>query len=205
MTNSHHWNPPPSDTGRQNLLAATVAELGTSVDDGGSGLDVLGLQEVVFGGPGSSQTMLFTGSAGVSSQKSPLSAECATANHNPLISVGWDVALEAAVPEPLLAGDADPSFRIDGNAMLCHSRGGWSQWTVVPGTHSVVPLAPHRCAQRVILRHTIDSTSPPSAGGLDVIDVCVANTHLHWARDPLGVSQASDAEIRAEQMESAFS
>ena len=147
---------------------------------------------------------MFTGSAsvGLSPKKYSLSAESATPKHNLLITPGWDVALEAAVPEPLLAGDVDPSFRIDGNAMLCHGGGGWSKWAVVPGTHSVVSLAPHRCAQRVILRHSGDPTSSSSSGA---IDVCVANTHLHWAQDPLGVSQASDAEIRAEQMESALS
>jgi hypothetical protein len=80
-------------------------------------------------------------------------------------------------------------------------------------THSVIALAPHRSAQRVMLRRHprsgVDSVATCSTGsGCSAdraVDVCVANTHLHWAEDPLGVSQASDAEIRAKQLEGAVS
>jgi hypothetical protein len=114
-----------------------VAELGTSEERGGDGVDVLGLQEVVFGGHGHSQTELFATTV-VSGDGRRVKREAGDAveGRNPHERrQGWGVAFEAPVPEPMLAGQADPSFRIDGNAILAHVSGGWSEWTAVPDTH----------------------------------------------------------------------
>eukprot|EP00854_Cymbomonas_tetramitiformis_P011091 gene11091-13109_t len=138
--------------GRQELLAATIH---------GLKVDVLGLQEVVFGPQGQTQTLL----AGPG---------------------GWAHAFEAPLAAPLMAGEEDPTFRIDGNAFLVRE----GSWQVVEGSHETLALSDSRTAQRLRVRHA-------EAG----IEVILVNTHLHWAADPRGVSQRPDAELRGSQME----
>ena len=101
-------------------------------------MDVLGLQEVVFGGHGHSQTELFATTV-VNGTGYRATHDAATKEDH-LHSrqgrhQGWGVAFEAPVPVPMLAGEADPSFRIDGNAILAHVPGGSSEWSSVPHTH----------------------------------------------------------------------
>lgn len=135
---------------REKLLIATIM---------GFGVDVLGLQEVVFGDGGQTETLKAAG--------------------------GWTHSFEAPLDAPILPV-GDPSFRIDGNAILAMD----GEWQVVEGSHETLRLSVERSAQRLRLRHR--------QGGAEVV---VANTHLHWASNPLGVSQRSDAEIRGDQME----
>jgi len=95
---------------------------------------------------------------------------------------GWSEVLFAPLEQPILA-EEDPTFKIDGNAILLRG-----QWKVLPGSHETLKLATNRTAQRVRISH----------GGLEVV---VANTHLHWSVDPLGMSKRSDAKIRQTQLE----
>ena len=97
---------------------------------------------------------------------------------------GFSTVLTARIDQSILGGAADPTFRIDGIATaikLC-------PWTAIPDSHEMLELSPERVCQRVTLKHS---------GGARVV---VANTHLHWSTNPLGVSSQADAAIRGNQL-----
>merc|ERR550534_2012639 len=96
--------------------------------------------------------------------------------------MGWSEVLFSPLEQSLLATE-DPTFRIDGNAILLRGK-----WKSVPGSHETLWLAKHRTAQRVRISNAD-------------VEVLVVNTHLHWAADTLGVSNRSDAKVRQTQMQ----
>jgi len=95
---------------------------------------------------------------------------------------GWSEVLFAPLEQSMIT-DEDPTFRIDGNAILLRK-----QWNVVPGSHETLKLAKDRLAQRALI----------SNGSVEIL---VVNTHLHWAVNALGVATRFDAKIRQTQME----
>eukprot|EP00040_Diaphanoeca_grandis_P002615 m.278559 g.278559 ORF g.278559 m.278559 type:complete len:291 (-) comp137489_c0_seq1:12-884(-) len=98
---------------------------------------------------------------------------------------GYDVCLKASIAQPIV--DArDPTFRIDGNAVLINTSGGWH---VDADSHDELQMGQYRVAQRFLLSNKTTSTT-----------FLVCNTHLHWATDPLGMSTRTDSAIRCEQM-----
>lgn len=89
----------------------------------------------------------------------------------------------APLQTPITA-DEDPTFQIDGNCILHHDL---SFWSVVEDSQKIEHISKNRNCQLVEITN--------KAG-----NVYIANTHLHWATDPLGLSTREDAVIRNEQL-----
>jgi len=137
--------------------------------------DIMGLQEVAL--PEQLAWITSSTQKASSTQKDPLHEE------EPLQS--FPAPLKTSITDA-----RDPTFKIDGNAFLLLPSAAWSP---VPGSHEVLHLSPDRVVQKITLRHATENTT-----------CVVANTHLHWCSDPLGLSTPADAVIRLDQLQSAL-
>ena len=118
--------------------------------------DVIGLQEVYFGEP----------LGGKGSQSALIAAACGPSYE----------FIDAATPAPFPQPPSDPSFALDGNAVVFNS----AKLRLV--SHGVLPVSPVRCAQAALFEIKASS-----------LRVLFVNTHLHHELD------AASAELRAAQ------
>jgi endonuclease/exonuclease/phosphatase family metal-dependent hydrolase len=107
-----------------------------------------------------------------------------------VIDADFAEILHAPLEQPIVA-PSDPSFLIAGNAILIShlTYGRGFLWTAKPDSHRTLALSPQRVVQTTRIIHL--------ATGIEIV---VANCHLHWASDPLGISTREDAALRGEQL-----
>jgi endonuclease/exonuclease/phosphatase family metal-dependent hydrolase len=107
-----------------------------------------------------------------------------------VIDMNFAKILHAPLEQPIVA-PSDPSFSIAGNAILIShlSYGQGFMWVAKPDSHKTLALSPQRVVQTTRICHM--------ATGIEIV---VANTHLHWSTNPLGVSSREDAALRGEQL-----